>query len=117
MLTLLPITFRPNIQTAGLPIRVNAIGPSWTKTGLVPPAVMDMVPDIVWQGPESAARSVAILMADKSRQGHFIYSWGGRFMEIEESKLLPVAEEIVGDLNEDRSIEKLHAMASKIGYV
>jgi hypothetical protein len=38
-------------------------------------------------------------------------------MEIEESKLLPVAEEIVGDLNEDRSIEKLHAMASKIGYV
>ena len=107
----------PNIETAGLPIRVNAISPSWTKTGLIPDAVVDMLPDIEWQGPDAAARSVAILMADSSRQGQLIYSVGGRFTEIEHTKLLPVAAEIVGEFNEDLAIKKLHEMASKIGYV
>lgn len=107
----------PNIESAGLPIRVNSIAPSWTKTGLVPASVVDMLPEITWQGPDAAARSVAILMADESRQGQLIYSWGGKFMEVEESKLLPLAVEIVGEYNEDIAIKKLHEMASKIGYV
>lgn len=107
----------PNIESAGLPIRVNAISPSWTKTGLVPDAVVDMLPDITWQGPDAAARSVAILMADGARQGQLIYSWGSRFWEVEESKLLPVAEEIVGKYNEDLAIKALHDKASNIGYV
>ncbi|KAK3053932.1 hypothetical protein LTR09_005212 [Extremus antarcticus] len=105
----------PNIETAGLPIRVNAISPSWTKTGLVPQSVVDMFPDVTWQGPDAAARSVAILMADESKQGQLIYSVGGRFMEIEQSSLLPVAAEIVGEANEDKMILRMMQMSSEIG--
>jgi NAD(P)-dependent dehydrogenase (short-subunit alcohol dehydrogenase family) len=107
----------PNIESTGLPIRVNAVAPSWTKTGLTPDEVVDMLPDVIWQGPDAAARSVAILMADPSRQGELIYSWGGRFKEVEKAKLLPAAEDIVGSYNEDRVVETLHKMASRIGYV
>ncbi|KAK3716878.1 hypothetical protein LTR37_006228 [Vermiconidia calcicola] len=104
----------PNLQTAKLPIRVNAISPSWTITGLVPEGVVDQFDDVQWQGPDAVARSVAILMADQARQGQLIFSVGGRFMEIEESKLLPVAASIVGENNEDKVIEKMQTI-SKIG--
>lgn len=83
----------PNIQSANLPIRVNSISPSWTITGLVPQELVGVM-DCEWQGPEAVARSVAILMADEGRQGQLIYSVGGRFHEIEESKFLPVARSI-----------------------
>lgn len=105
----------PNIETAGLPIRVNAISPSWTITGLVPPHLVDKL-DVKWQGPDVVARSVAILMADDNRQGQLIYSWEGRFLEIEESKLLPAAASIVGEANEDKVIEKLHTLGENVGY-
>lgn len=55
----------PNLIDAGLPIRVNAIAPSWTRTGLVPQEVLDVVIDAEWQGPEVVARSVAILYVDR----------------------------------------------------
>ena len=55
-------------------------------------------------------------MADESRQGQLIYSWGGRFMEIEESMLLPVGRQIVGQKGDDQVIADLHAQNSKVGY-
>ena len=66
------------------------------------------------QGPDAVARSVAILMADSSRQGQLIYSWGGRFKEIEEAKLLPLGEVIVGQ-SDDEVIKKLHEEGSNVG--
>ncbi|KAK3717203.1 hypothetical protein LTR37_005912 [Vermiconidia calcicola] len=102
----------PNLQTANLPIRVNAIAPSWTITGLVPEGVVDQFKDVQWQGPDAVARSVAILMADQARQGQLIFSMGGRFIEIEESKLLPVAASIVGENNEDKVIEKMQTISN-----
>lgn len=85
----------PLLTSAALPIRVNCIGPSWTVTGLVPQALVDALGGQS-QGPEIAARSAAILMADARRQGNFVYSWEGRFMEIERARFLPVAAELMG---------------------
>ena len=107
----------PNIQTAGLPIRVNAISPSWTVTGLVPQGLREVASDYCeWQGAEVVARNVALLMADESRQGQLHYSVGGRYMEIEESKFLPAAKEVVGENDEDAVIEKLHKLRGDLGY-
>jgi NAD(P)-dependent dehydrogenase (short-subunit alcohol dehydrogenase family) len=107
----------PNIQTAGLSIRVNAISPSWTMTGLIPPEVVEATKELCeWQGAEVVARNVAFLMADESRQGQLIYSVGGRYMEIEEARLLVAAREVVGENDEDRVIAKLHQMRSDVGY-
>lgn len=108
----------PNIETQGLPIRVNAISPSWTLTGLVPSGLEKMMPDVDWQGPDVVARSVALLMADPKRQGQLIYSWGGKFKEVEESTLLPPVVEFVGENDEDKVIAKLHKtlQGQKVGY-
>lgn len=106
----------PNIQEGNLPIRVNAISPSWTLTGLVPTDVIDKL-EAEWQSPEQVARSVAILMADEKRQGQLIYSWAGRYMELEEGILLPAVRPIVGLQDEDLAIAKLHRLASNIGFV
>lgn len=105
----------PNIQTQSLPIRVNAISPSWTKTGMVP-ADMLTVLEGKWQDPEAVAKSVAILMADEARQGQVIYSWVGRFMELEESTFLPTIEPIVRMQEEDVMIGKLHKIRADMGY-
>ena len=72
--------------------------------------------DVEWQEADAVARSVAILMADEARQGQLIFSWGGKYMEVEGSKLLPAAADFVGENNEDKVIEKLHATGSKVGY-
>ena len=105
----------PNLQTAKLPIRVNSISPSWTITGMVPKELVDVM-DCEWQGPEAVARSVAVLMADEMRQGQLIYSVGGRFLEVEESRFLPVAREVVGENDEDVVIQKLHKVRADLGY-
>lgn len=83
----------PSIEEQSLPIRVNAIGPSWTLTGLVPRELFDNT-GIETQEPDVVARQVAVLMADNTRNGQFIYSCGGRNYEIED-KLLASSMEIV----------------------
>lgn len=95
----------PNLQSSGFPIRINALSPSWTATNIVPEAVITALGNAV-QGPDVVARSAAILMADEARQGQLIYSFSGRFFEIE-AKFLKVAEEIVGETGEDMAIEKM----------
>lgn len=107
----------PNLQTAGLPIRVNAISPSWTITGLIPPEVVEGMRDVCeWQGAEVVARNVALLMVDEGRQGQLCYSVGGRYTEIEESVLLGAARQVVGENDEDKVIAELHRMRSDVGY-
>lgn len=63
-------------------IRINSIAPSWTATGLVPHELRDGLGGWV-QGPDVVAKSTAVLMADKERNGQLIYSWQGRYLEIE----------------------------------
>lgn len=105
----------PNIKEFDLPIRINAISPSWTLTGLVPEDVVDKL-DAEWQSPLVVARSVALLMADERRQGQLIYSWAGRYMEVEEAVFLPAVKPLVGKQDEDEVIAKLMRLQSRIGY-
>lgn len=92
----------PNVQARNLPIRVNCIAPTFTRTGMVSAEGFRAIGrEDLLQEPEVVARSTAVLMADEGRQGQVVYSAGGRLWEIEESKLLPMADEIVGIYNEE----------------
>jgi NAD(P)-dependent dehydrogenase (short-subunit alcohol dehydrogenase family) len=66
-----------------LPIRINAIAPSWTKTGLVPPDILAALGEGNYQSPDVVGRSVTLLMADTKRHGELVYSECGQFMELE----------------------------------
>lgn len=89
-----------------IPIRVNAISPSWTDTGIVPEGLVEKVTGVVSQSPDIVARSVAILMADIQRNGQLIYSVNGKYSEAEQT-LLQAAKDVVGDMNEDLVMAKL----------
>ncbi|KAJ4414569.1 hypothetical protein N0V82_007864 [Gnomoniopsis sp. IMI 355080] len=98
----------PNLISKNLPIRVNCIAPTFTQTGIVGAQGFKATGrEHLLQQPDVVARSTAVLMADERRQGEIIYSAGGRLYEIEESKLLPIVDEIVGIYNEDHTLEAL----------
>lgn len=79
-----------------LPIRLNAVSPSWTDTNLVPRTFFESLGQPA-QAPEIVARSIALLMVDTSRHGQLIYSANGRYKEVEESML----NHVVGMLDTD----------------
>lgn len=90
-------------------MRVNTIAPGWTETKMVSKEMIDGA-GLLTQSPEVVARSVAMLMVDESRQGQMIYSDQGKYWEIEENKLLKVAEEIQGpQVNIEQDYEKISA--------
>ncbi|KAL1795586.1 hypothetical protein ACET3X_005810 [Alternaria dauci] len=69
-----------------LPIRINAVAPSWTDTAIVPRAIIAAIGEANLQSADVVARSVALLMADKGRHGELIYSASGKFVEMENGK-------------------------------
>lgn len=81
---------RSSFQLAGIPIRINAITPSWTETALFPRELI-IAAGGVMQTAAEVAPSAALLMADQARTGQVIYSEAGRMWEIEEAVLLPAA--------------------------
>lgn len=93
-----------NLVDRGLPLRINCVAPSFTNSAMLPEALFAAAghPDLL-QPAEAVARSALLLMADDRRQGQVIFSSCGRFAEIEESRLRPLAIDIVGsaDLTED----------------
>lgn len=92
----------PNIVSLDppVPIRVNAIAPGWTESGIVRRALFESV-GIVVQSADVPARSAVLLMADKKRQGELIYSCEGKLKEIENGVLLKTAREVVLGGRED----------------
>jgi NAD(P)-dependent dehydrogenase (short-subunit alcohol dehydrogenase family) len=66
-----------------LPIRINAIAPSWTATGIMPPGVVTAIGEAQFQSPDVPARSAVLLMADGKRHGEMVYSEKGKFVEFE----------------------------------
>ncbi|KAH7084529.1 hypothetical protein FB567DRAFT_84660 [Paraphoma chrysanthemicola] len=66
-----------------LPIRINAIAPSWTATGIVPKEVLSALGEDKYQTPDVVGRSVTLLMADKERHGELVYSECGKFRDLE----------------------------------
>lgn len=69
-----------------LPIRVNAIAPSWTNTGILSPTVIAAVGEDNCQSADVPAQSATVLMADKERHGELVYSDRGHYMELENGK-------------------------------
>lgn len=67
-----------------LPIRINTIAPAWTATGLAPEAMLKSR-KLNYQKPEAVAASVALLMSDTSRNKQVIYSYTGRYTDLEPS--------------------------------
>ncbi|KAJ4355162.1 hypothetical protein N0V95_003184 [Ascochyta clinopodiicola] len=65
-----------------LPIRINAIAPSWTDTGILGSALLEAIGENL-QSADVPARSVALLMADTSRHGELVYSERGHYMDLE----------------------------------
>lgn len=66
-------------------VRLNAVAPSWTDTGMVPRALLESV-DARVQDPEKVACAVARLFGDEERHGQLVYIWDGRYFEINSSK-------------------------------
>jgi NAD(P)-dependent dehydrogenase (short-subunit alcohol dehydrogenase family) len=93
---LTPVTY-PN-----LPIRVNALCPSWTVTALTEKSNYDNV-NVNLQSADAPARAAVMLMSDDSRHGQMILSSGNKYREIEEAVLLKaMTNEVRGqELTED----------------
>ncbi|KAJ4308855.1 hypothetical protein N0V94_009185, partial [Neodidymelliopsis sp. IMI 364377] len=87
----------PQLHPA-LPIRINAIAPSWTASGIVTDNLLNAIGEANYQFADVPARSVALLMADETRHGELIYSEVGKFKEIEhgEEGLLAFSKKTLG---------------------
>lgn len=66
-----------------LPLRINAIAPSWTATGIIPPGAVGAIGEAEFQSSDVPARSAVLLMADGKRHGEMVFSEKGKFMELE----------------------------------
>lgn len=81
---------KSSLRLAGIPIRINAITPSWTETALFPRELIVAAGGVI-QAAAEVAPSAALLMVDQERTGQVIYSEAGRMWEIEDAVLLPAA--------------------------
>ncbi|KAJ5648604.1 hypothetical protein N7490_004976 [Penicillium lividum] len=93
-------------------VRLNAVAPSWTDTGLMPSGVFGAL-GVTIQPPEAVAQSVALLFADEKRHGDVIYSWDGKFREVNnaEGGLLQFANQLLDNTDsEESAVQKLLAM-------
>lgn len=79
-------------------IRLNAVAPSWTQTGMVPADYIRAM-GVPVQSPEVVAQSVVLLFADEARHGEVIYSSEGKFREINKADggLLSMTKKLIYD--------------------
>jgi NAD(P)-dependent dehydrogenase (short-subunit alcohol dehydrogenase family) len=103
------------MEVAGLPIRVNALTPSWTTTNVLPSmdAIMKGISHEA-QAPLIVARAAAYLMVDASRNGNVVYVSDGKYTEIEKAVLWPAVKTIIGEGNpsDDEVLERILALAA-----
>ncbi|KAF1930192.1 NAD(P)-binding protein [Didymella exigua CBS 183.55] len=109
-----------------LPIRINAIAPSWTDTGILSPAVLAAIDEGSYQSADVPARSITVLMADKTRHGTLVYSERGHFKDLENGekryhhltvKMLGVEnEEDLGELRVMRDLARMAAAEKLDSY-
>ena len=95
-------------------LRINAIAPSWTASGIVIREVLETLGAEV-QDAEVVARSVLKLFVDFDRHGEMFYSWTGRFFEINKAKggLLDSAAKLLPDtVSENEIMTRLVGVAT-----
>lgn len=99
---------RQVIEEEKLPVRINAVAPSWTQTGVVPEKIMNDL-GVKTQPPSVVARGAALLMADDTRKAHLLRIDQGRYDEIDEAVLLPTYESLLreGDVLEDTTLLRM----------
>jgi hypothetical protein len=66
-----------------LPIRINAVAPSWTDTPIMPREVIAALSGGKYQSADVVAQSVVLLMADWKRHGELVHSDMGVYTELE----------------------------------
>ncbi|KAJ5259746.1 hypothetical protein N7524_008808 [Penicillium chrysogenum] len=89
--------------------RLNAVAPSWTATKMIDAAFIEGL-GIGVQGPEVVAKSVALLFNDQQRHGDVIYSWEGKYREVNKAEggFLAAADGIlVNSANVEYVVKKL----------
>lgn len=90
-------------------IRINSVAPSWTSSGLVSGDFFAEM-GLVAQSPDVVARSVVLLFVDVERNGDLIYSWEGKYKEINnvEGGLLSSARNILGnEISEEEVFQRI----------
>ena len=90
-------------------VRLNAVAPSWTATKMIDSAFIEGL-GVSVQGPEVVARSVLLLFNDQQRHGDVIYSWEGKYREVNKAEggFLAAADGIlVNSANEEYVVRKL----------
>lgn len=95
-------------------IRLNAVAPSWTATGMVPSDFIEAM-GVAVQSPDVVARSVVLLFADEQRHQEVIYSWNGQCREVNKADggLLAVTEKLLDYAhNEERVMLKMKEAAA-----
>ncbi|KAJ5921994.1 hypothetical protein N7516_009697 [Penicillium verrucosum] len=90
-------------------VRLNAVAPSWTATAVVLTAFIEGL-GVAVQGPEAVAKSVALLFSEQQHHQDVIYSWDGKYLEVNNAKggLLAATEGIlVNSANEESVMRKM----------
>ncbi|KAJ5210914.1 Short-chain dehydrogenase/reductase SDR [Penicillium cf. griseofulvum] len=90
-------------------VRLNSVAPSWTATSMIDAAFIERL-GVGVQGPEAVARIVCLLFNDQQRHGDVIYSWDGKYQEVNKAEggMLAAADGIlVYSANEESVVRKL----------
>ncbi|KAJ5519964.1 hypothetical protein N7463_000417 [Penicillium fimorum] len=90
-------------------VRLNAVAPSWTATGMIDAGFIEGL-GVGVQGPDAVARSVALLFNDHQRHGDVIYSWDGKYLEVNKAEggFLAAADRLlVNSDNEETVVWKM----------
>ncbi|KAJ5754015.1 uncharacterized protein N7511_008168 [Penicillium nucicola] len=86
-------------------VRLNAVAPSWTATGMIPSAFIESL-GVGVQAPEVVAKSVALLFADQQRHAEVIYSWDGKYQEVNKAKggLLDASDALLENASNEETV-------------
>ncbi|KAI0104241.1 putative 15-hydroxyprostaglandin dehydrogenase [Nemania sp. FL0031] len=97
-----------------VPIRINALAPSWTASGMVNERAFNAA-GVHTQTPATVARAAAKLMADGAHQGHLIHVDHGVYKEIDEALMLPTYRSLCyeGTVDEDTAAGMAMAAIAK----
>ncbi|TGJ81273.1 hypothetical protein E0Z10_g7496 [Xylaria hypoxylon] len=76
------------LTVQNVPVRINAVAPSWTAGGMVVEELFNSL-GIYTQPASAVARAVVNLMADESHRGHLIHVDHGVYKEVDEALMLP----------------------------